>query len=121
MLLLFGGLFLMLVGYGAWCGRTFYLRAPMPDLSLMPQEARALALAKIEEMDLRRPEKLTVNRFTELLMKPYESDPSPISIDVAGNDLFLILRGDGTDGLILGKDKDESEWVSGGAKKSLWK
>jgi hypothetical protein len=52
MLLLFGGLFLMLVGYVAWCGRTFYLRAPLPDLTKVPAEARMLALVEIEAGNL---------------------------------------------------------------------
>lgn len=80
MLLLFGGLFLMLVGYVAWCGRTFYLRAPMPDLAKVPAEARTLVLLEIEAGNLRRPEKFRTKRFTELLMHPYESECQPIWI-----------------------------------------
>jgi hypothetical protein len=92
MLLLFGGLFLMLVGYVAWCGRVFYLRAPMPDLSRVPAEVRALTLAEIEAADLRRPEKLTTRRIMELLMHPYESEVEPIDVRVS-EELVWVDRG----------------------------
>lgn len=80
MLLLFGGLFLMLVGYVAWCWRTFYLRAPMPDLSSMPEEAQAAATTEIERWKLRNPEEFNGGRMKELLMNPYESDLPPIEV-----------------------------------------
>lgn len=102
MLLLFGGLFLMLVGYVAWCGRTFYLRAPAPDLSVLPAEARALAQSEIESMDMRRPEKFTVGRLTKLLMQPYESDPTPILTMLgSGGEEWYVVRDIDGDGFSL--------------------
>jgi hypothetical protein len=92
MLLLFGGLFLMLLGYVAWCGRAFYLRAPMPDLSRVPAEVRALTLAEIEAADLRRPEMLTARRIMELLMHPYKSEVEPIDVRVS-EELVWVDRG----------------------------
>jgi hypothetical protein len=94
MLLLFGGLFLMLVGYGAWCGRTFYLRAPMPDLSNVPAEARAIVRSEIGAADMRRPEEFTMTRFQELLAHPYESDPASIFVETSTQGLILVRRGD---------------------------
>jgi len=92
MLLLFGGLFLMLVGYAAWCGRTFYLRAPMPDLARVPAEARSLALAEIEELG--RPQRITMERLSELLMQPYDSDVPGIWVENVNEDLLFFIRED---------------------------
>lgn len=114
MLLLFGGLLLMLVGYGAWCGRTFYLRSPVPDLDIVPPEARSLALSEIEAVNLRHPEKFTVERFTELLMNPYETGPPPIEIQHT-SDGEAWHFGKGLNGLIL--LRSPSGWLSSGGGK----
>lgn len=119
MLLLFGGLFLMLVGYVAWCGRTFYLRAPVPDVAVLPAEARALALAEIEAADLRRPEKFSISRFKHVMMHPYESESSSIWIEVTGLDSAIVVRSDLTAGLSL--TKDENEWLSRDLASKFWK
>jgi hypothetical protein len=114
MLLLFGGLFLMLVGYVAWCGRTFYLRAAVPDLALVPDEVRALALSEIEAADLRRPEKFTMKRLSELLMHPYASDVPPVQfreVKLSG-EFFSFSRGAASSGVfIVGRAADGKEWV----------
>ena len=101
MLLLFGGLFLMLLGYVAWCGRTFYLRAPLPDLAQVPVEARTLVLEGIEEGNLRRPEKLTTSRVKKVLMSPYESEIPPINIELLGEKLIFVDRGYSWTGFVL--------------------
>lgn len=113
MLLLFGGLFLMLVSYVAWCGRTFYLKPPMPDLSRVPIEARELALAGIEESGLLRPERLSFERFKKLLAHPYESQPSRICIWPIALDQVLIVRSDGNDGLILVEHRNHWNFLGG--------
>lgn len=99
MLLLFGGLFLMLVGYVAWCGRTFYLRAPMPDLARVPAEARPLALLEVER--LRRPEKFTMRRLGELLMQPYDSEVPEIEVVNVNEDLLFFIWEDMSTSLTL--------------------
>lgn len=103
MLLLFGGLFLLLVGYVAWCGRTFYFRAPMPDLAHVPVEARALVLDEINEEKLRRPEILTTRRFKNVLMSPYESDVPPINVELRGEKLIFVDRGYPWTGFVLAR------------------
>lgn len=103
MLLLFGGLFLMLVGYGAWCGRTFYLRPPMPDLARVPAQARELARKGIEESGILRPERLSFERFKWLLAHPYDSQPARIDIRLIDADQMQIRRADQFGALILFK------------------
>lgn len=114
MLLLFGGLFLMLVGYGAWCGRTFYLKPPMPDLSRVPIEARELARTGIEESGLLRPDRLSFERFKWLLAHPYESRASRVCIWAIAKDQVLIVRSDGNDGLMLVERKNGWAFLGGG-------
>jgi hypothetical protein len=114
MLLLFGGLFLMLVAYVAWCGRTFYLRPQMPGLMRVPVEARELARAGIEESGLLRPERLSIERFKRLLAHPYESQPSRICIWPVAKDQVLIVRSDGNGGLILVERRDGWAFLGGG-------
>ena len=101
MLLLFGGLLLMLVGYLAWCGRTFYLNPPMPDLSRVPIEARELARAGIQESSLFRPERLSFNRLGEVLANPYESEPLPIRAEWEPGNIFFIKRSGAPQRLVL--------------------
>jgi len=109
MLLLFGGLFLMLVGYVAWCGRTFYLRPQMPDLSRLPVEAQELARLGIAEAGFLRPERLSFNRFKWLIARPYESGPALISIEPRFDvRVVVIYRSDGP-GLMLTKNR--GGWV----------
>jgi hypothetical protein len=104
MLQLFGGLFLMLLGYAAWCGRTFYLRPQMPDLSRLPVEAQELARLGIEEAGFLGPERVSFNRFTWLIGHPYKSEPVQISIDPRPDvqRFVVIYRSDGP-GLMLFK------------------
>lgn len=116
MLLLFGGLFLMLFGYVAWCGRTFYLRAPMPDLAQVPVEARTLVLDGIEEGNLRSSEKLTTRRFKKVLMSPYESDVPPIKVELRGEKLIFVDRGYPWTGFVLARYPEGWERVPGNAK-----
>jgi hypothetical protein len=82
----------MLGGYVAWCGRTFYLRAPMPDLSSIPVAAWASATAELEKSKLRSSEAFDWGRLMELLMNPYESDPPPIQIGMAGEGWWIFRR-----------------------------
>lgn len=110
MLLLFGGLFLMHVGYVAWCGRTFYLRAPMPDLARVPAEARSLALTEIEE--LRRPQRITMKRLSELLMQPYDSEVPGIWIENLNEHLLFLTREDLSAGVTLSLESKGWERVA---------
>ena len=113
MLLLFGGLFLMLVGYVAWCGRTFYLRAPVPDLAHVPEHARFFVVATIEDSGLRTPEKFTISRLVELLQQPYQTTPLQISVSVISQRVIIVGR-KGRDLLGLaraGLDGKDGEWM----------
>ncbi len=93
MLLLFGVLSAMVAGYVAWCSRTFYLRAPLPDLSLWSEEFRSVASSEIEAEGLRNPEKFRFKRFVELLTKPYDSAPSRIlTIPTKGGGVLICRR-----------------------------
>lgn len=112
MLLLFGGLLLMLVGYGAWCGRTFYMRPLMPDLGGVPVEVREFARAGIEESSFFRPERLSFKRVKKLLTKPFESEPVPILIEPTPQ-MLIISRSGQTQSLVLmnGKNGWKTFWV----------
>ncbi len=111
MLLLFGGLFMMLVSYVAWCGRTFYMRPPMPDLSRLPVEARELARVGIEDSSLFRPELMNMRRFKQLIANPYESEPLPIRVDWSP-DTFTIRRSGQPQTLLLTKQPNDWKlWV----------
>ncbi len=79
-LLLFGSLAALVLGYAAWCGRTFYLSVPVPALLELPEEYRADARALIEEHGLSAPDPFDRSRFRDLLMRPYESTPQPILV-----------------------------------------
>lgn len=108
MLLLFGGLFLMLVGYGAWCGRTFYLRAPVPDLTHVPEHARSFVVATIEDSGLRNPEKFKVSRLVELLSQPYQSTPSQIRVNPISKRVIFVSRNGNVLGIV--RPAEDGEW-----------
>lgn len=79
-LLLFGSLALLVLGYAAWCGRTFYLHVPAPEMTELPEEYRADARALIEQHGLTAPDPFERKRFLELLGQPYDSAPTPVVV-----------------------------------------
>jgi hypothetical protein len=92
-LLLFGGLAALVLGYAAWCGRTFYLSVPVPELLELPEEYRADARSLIVEHGLAAPDPFDRKRFLELLMHPYESSPRPIRVaNWSGPHNFMAAR-----------------------------
>jgi len=77
-LLLFGGLTLSILGYIAWCSRTFWVLVALPDLTLIPENQRAAAEAAVEAAGLTKPDPFSRDLMLELLMKPYDTAPRPV-------------------------------------------
>jgi hypothetical protein len=80
-ILLFASLFVLMLAYAAWCGRSMYLSVPAPDLSHLPPEYREDAKAVIIERGLTRPDPFKLAIFIRLLAKPYDSNPFPVEVD----------------------------------------
>ena len=79
-LFLFGGLAALVLGYAAWCGRTFYLAVPVPEMLELPEDYRADARSLIEEHRLTAPDLFDRSLFLDLLKRPYESTPKPVVV-----------------------------------------
>ena len=79
-LLLFGGLAALVLGYAAWCGRTFYLAVPAPEMLELPEDYRADARSLIEKHGLTAPDPFERSLFLDLLKRPYESTPKPVVV-----------------------------------------
>ena len=79
-LLLFGSLAALVLGYAAWCGRTFYLAAPVPEMLELPEDYRADARSLIEKHGLTASDPFDRSHFLDLLKRPYESSPKPVVV-----------------------------------------
>jgi hypothetical protein len=99
-LLLSGSITLAILGYGAWCGRAFYLSVPVPELIEAPAECRADVQELLEKYQLTRPEPFGWKLFLRFLTKPYNSRPCAIRVEdltpgpTTGFHLMLLLRRD---------------------------
>jgi hypothetical protein len=92
-ILLFGSLATLVLGYAAWCGRTFYLSVPVPDLLELPEDYRADARSVIEKHGLTAPERFDRSHFLDLLKHPYASAPKPVTVARWSNaDNFIVGR-----------------------------
>ena len=72
----------MLLGYVAWCGRTFWVVVDSPDLSRIPADQRAAAEAAVEAAGLTKPDPFSPELMVQFLMKPYGTAPGSIGVSV---------------------------------------
>jgi hypothetical protein len=92
-LLLFISLAALVLGYAAWCGRTFYLSMPVPELLELPEDFRADARSLIGKHGLTAPERFDRRHFRDLLMHPYDSAPKPVTVARwSGSNNFIASR-----------------------------
>jgi hypothetical protein len=78
--LLFGGLGALVLGYAAWCGRTFYLSVPVPELLELPEAYRADARSLVIKYRLNKPDHFDWEESTKYLSRPYDSSRTPIIV-----------------------------------------
>ena len=91
-ILLFGSLIVLLLGYTAWCGRTFYLTVPVPELLELPEQYREDAKSIVIERGLTRPDHFHPMALVRLLAKPYDSSPEKIRVECPNSSTMWIIR-----------------------------
>lgn len=64
---------LMMVGYVAWCGRSFYLEAAALDTTGFPPEVAATAPRLVEELGMRKPYDFERHDLLVYLKSPHKS------------------------------------------------
>lgn len=81
---------LVLVGYVAWCGRTFYL-PPRMDTTGLPPEVAAAIPALAEKEGMLEAEKFRMDRFLYHLSHPYaERSKTTLSIRRGAEDVIVV-------------------------------
>lgn len=92
-ILLFGSIAVLMLGYGAWCGRSMYLSVPLPELVELPEEVREDARSLIVAHGMTRPDPFDVSGFVRLLAQPYDSAPQKWSVGIrAGSSIVIYSR-----------------------------
>jgi hypothetical protein len=91
-LLLFGSTTVLLLGYVAWCARTFYLTVPVPELREIPAPFRAEARRMVVDHALDKPDHFQLQAMLHLLARPYDCEPKPIRIEISPFDEINVTR-----------------------------
>jgi hypothetical protein len=91
-LLLFGSIAAMLAGYAAWCGRTFYLSLPLPELREIPEPFRVEARRMIVDHGLAKPDHFQLQALLHLLARPYDCEPKPVRIEIDPSNEIGVTR-----------------------------
>ena len=64
---------LVVGGYVAWCGRSYYLPARFPDFHELPPEVAAMLPPLLESRGMMVPARFRVDDFSYFLSHPYQS------------------------------------------------
>jgi hypothetical protein len=89
------GAVLLIAGYVAWCGRTFFLPPRMEKGLWMPEEVAAVLPQALEKAGMMRPEEFHLKRLVQYLSQPYEKHLRPaIMAEISGGDAIAISRND---------------------------
>lgn len=84
---------LVVAGYVAWCGRSFYLDARIPDAGKLPPEVNAMLPPLLEDTEIARPEAFVPLEMIRYLCLPHESrGAAEIRIREISPDLLSLVR-----------------------------
>lgn len=94
--LLVTGAVLLVGGYVAWCGRTFYLEARLLESWKLPPEVVAMLPPLLETEGLTVPEEFGMHQLADHLCRPYQSPgAAEIRVEQWPPDVIVLLRGNG--------------------------
>ena len=102
---------LVVAGYVAWCGRSFYVEARLPDTTTLPPEVNAMLSPLLDAGEMRRPEAFVPREMIRYLCLPHESkDPAEIRVHEISPDLLSVVRHSWSGVMILYFLREDGKW-----------